>query len=95
MFKNAFILGTNNECIVRECDIIKLGNKGIMFKGNIYKSNEILAKYKTGLGDIFDGFFIHYMLNDYSIKKAIKNSIKKVEKVLDIPGAFNKINSLF
>lgn len=94
IFKNAFILGTEEECKYRNCDLIKQGNKGVKFNNKIYNSNGKIAKCKTGLGDIFDGFFIHYILNNYHIEKAIKNSIDKVEKVLDIPGAYNKINYL-
>ncbi|WGS64458.1 carbohydrate kinase family protein [Marinitoga aeolica] len=94
IFNNAFVLGTEKECKYRNCNLIKLGNRGIKFNNEIYNSNGKIAKYKTGLGDIFDAFFIHYILNNYSIEEAIKISIDKVEKVLDIPGAYNKINYL-
>lgn len=95
LFKDAFVIGTHEECKFRKCDITKVGIKGVIFKGDIYKSNGISAKYKIGLGDIFDGFFIHYRLNNFSIEDAIKKSIEKVEQVLDIPTAYNKINALF
>ncbi|OQY10467.1 MAG: hypothetical protein B6I29_01320 [Marinitoga sp. 4572_148] len=64
LFKDAFVIGTHEECKFRKCDI-------------------------------FDGFFIHYRLNNFSIEDAIKKSIEKVEQVLDIPTAYNKINALF
>jgi sugar/nucleoside kinase (ribokinase family) len=94
IFSNAIVFGTEKECEYRECDIIKMGIKGIKYKDKIFESNGSKAKYKTGLGDIFDAFFIHYYLKTNNIESSIIKAISKVEKVLDVPGPYNKINSL-
>ncbi|KAF2955917.1 carbohydrate kinase [Marinitoga sp. 38H-ov] len=94
IFNNAFVIGNEKECEYRNCDIVKIGIKGVEYKNKIFESNNKEAKYKIGLGDIFDGFFIHFYLKFNNIELAIKEAIKEVEKVLIIPGAYNKINSL-
>ncbi|KLO23813.1 hypothetical protein X275_01615 [Marinitoga sp. 1197] len=95
IFNNAFIIGNEQECRFKKCNLTKLGMKGILYNNKKYKSNGKKAMYSTGLGDIFDALFIHYLFETKSYEKAIINSIKKTEKVLDIPGPYNKINHIF
>ncbi|SHF34599.1 Sugar or nucleoside kinase, ribokinase family [Marinitoga hydrogenitolerans DSM 16785] len=94
IFEKAFIIGTENECKYRKCDVIKIGEKGVIYKKKIFSSNKKIANYKIGLGDIFDGLFIDNYLKRKSIESSIINAIKRLEKVLDMPTAYNKIKAL-
>ncbi|GAB6189536.1 PfkB family carbohydrate kinase [Marinitoga arctica] len=94
ILKNSFTIGNSKECKIRKCNVIKMGKDGVIYNNKIYHSNGKKAKYSIGLGDIFDAFFIHYNLMGNSFEKSIEKSIKEVERVLNIPGAFNKINCI-
>ncbi|AEX85030.1 sugar kinase, ribokinase [Marinitoga piezophila KA3] len=93
--ENVFILGNENEAKLfnKKIDIIKAGIRGVYYNNKLYPSNGKKAKYTTGLGDIFDAFFIDNYIKNFDIENSVYNAITAVEKVLDIPTPYQKIES--
>ena len=83
--EDAFVLGNRKEASVVNCDIIKCGHNGAIYKNTIFSSDNIIYKYPIGCGDIFDAIFICAVLKGIPYDQAVRNAVNVASICSSVP----------
>jgi len=91
-FINAdFIIGNENECINKKCNIIKMGKNGARYDDLHLPGSGRELPYTIGAGDVFDCAIIDSFIREEDKHEMLKSAVDISQESCLIPGSSEKM----